>query len=180
MVLSGLTLDEANDADDDAGALVGYVDLAALALLLIELAGELDEVDVGRVSANDDNVDSTMVLLTGGVAEDSMADSEYVDGRTLALLVHDVVVELDSVNAGKLAANVDSVESTMVLLTEGVAVALVVYSEYDDTGTMELLLTNDAVVEPEEVNVGRVSAKEDRVDKTTVLFTTGVADSLGV
>lgn len=107
------------------GAVVGTALLLKLRLQLVVVMDSDDQVYVGRISEKVDSVDRTMVSLAETAEEADAAAVElaaYVDVDQVLSgpwLVKDVVVEdSEKVNAGWLAGNVDSVDKTMVSLTD--------------------------------------------------------------
>lgn len=108
-------------AADDFGVYVVYADrdvVSALALLLLLLmvqdvaVDDSDQVDAGKLSAKVDRVDRTMVSLRVGVADDTGAASEYVDGVIFAaaLLAKDVL-------AAELSEYTDELLALLLVLT---------------------------------------------------------------
>lgn len=89
--------------------------VSALLLLLIVrdvAVDDSDQVDAGRLSANVDRVDKTMVSLRVGVAENTGEASEYVDGVIFAaaLLAKDVL-------AAELSEYTDELLGLLLVLT---------------------------------------------------------------
>lgn len=114
----------------EEGAVVGTALLLKLRLQLVVVMDSDDQVYVGRISEKVDSVDRTMVSLAEAAEEAAAAAVElaaYVDVDQVLSgpwLAQDVVVEdSEKVNAGWLAGNVDSVDKTMVSLTDADAAA---------------------------------------------------------